>query len=84
MYLSVSDLLSSIISNTVKHEFSSIWNWISCCNDVMNHIHCVIKHDVYPQKFHSCSKNICAELQIYGVPAPLTQDFKKMVPNFSR
>ena len=25
-----------------------------------------------------------AELQIYGAPAPLTQDLKKMVHNFSR
>ena len=25
----------------------------------MNHVDCVIKHDVYPQKMHSCSKNIC-------------------------
>ena len=24
----------------------------------MNHIKCVIKRDVYPQKMHSCSKNI--------------------------
>ena len=26
----------------------------------MNHIDCVIKRDVYPQKMHSCSKNIRA------------------------
>ena len=39
----MSDLLSFIISNIVKNEFSSMWNWISCCNDVMNHIDCVIK-----------------------------------------
>ena len=32
---------------------------ISCSNDVMNHVDCVIKRDVYPQKIHSCSKNIC-------------------------
>ena len=24
----------------------------------MNHVNCVIKCDVYPQKMHSCSKNI--------------------------
>ena len=24
----------------------------------MNHVDCVIKRDVYPQKMHSCSKNI--------------------------
>ena len=59
IYLSTSDLLSFVISNTDKHEFSSIWKWISCCNDVMNYIDCVIKHNVYTQKMHSCSKNIC-------------------------
>ena len=58
MYLSTSDLLSYIISNSDKHEFSSIWNWISCCNDVINHADCVIKRNVYPQKMHSCPKNI--------------------------
>ena len=36
VYLSTSDLLSFIIFNTDKHEFSSIWKWISCYNDVMN------------------------------------------------
>ena len=54
----MSDLLSFIMSNTDKHEFSSIQYWISCCNDVMNHAVCIIKRDVYPQKMHSCSKNI--------------------------
>ena len=54
----LSDLLSFIISNTDKYEFSSIWKWISCCNDVMNHVDCVIKRDVYQPKMHSCSKNI--------------------------
>ena len=29
-----------------------------CCNDVMNYVDSVIKRDVYPQKMHSCSKNI--------------------------
>ena len=58
IYLSTSDLLSFIISNTDKHEFSSIWKWIMCCNDVMNDVDCVIKCDVYPQNVHSCSKNI--------------------------
>ena len=58
------DLLSFIISNTDKHEFSSIWKCISYCNDVMNHGDCAIKCDVYPQKMPSwwinfCSKNIC-------------------------
>ena len=56
--LSTSDLLSFVMSNTDKHEFSSIWKWISYSNDVINHVDCVIKHDVYPQKIHSCSKNI--------------------------
>ena len=31
---------------------------MDCCNDVMNHVDCVIKRDVYPQKIYSCSKNI--------------------------
>ena len=57
-YLSTFDLLSFIISNTDKHEFSSVWKWIRCCNDVMNDVDCVIKRDVYPQKMLSCSKNI--------------------------
>ena len=30
----------------------------SYCNDVMNHVDCVITLDVYPQKMHSCSRNI--------------------------
>ena len=58
IYLSSSDLLSFIISYSNKHEFGSIWKWISCCNDVMNHIDSVIKRDVYPQKMHSFSKSI--------------------------
>ena len=49
-------------SNTDKHEFSSLWKWISCYNDVMNHVDCVIKSDVYLQKMHSSSKNICGKL----------------------
>ena len=58
IYLSLSDLLSFIISNTDKHEFSSIWKWIGYSNDVMNHVDFVIKRDVYPYKRYSCSKNI--------------------------
>ena len=54
-YLSTSDLLSFVISNIDKHELSSIWKWITCCNDVMNDVDCVIKRDVYPQNVHSCS-----------------------------
>ena len=42
-----------IMSNINNHEFS---RWIRCCNDVMNKA--VKKHDVYPQKMHSCSKTI--------------------------
>ena len=56
--ISHSGLLSFIISKSDKHEFSSIWNLISCSNDVMNHADCVVKLDVYPQKMHSCSGNI--------------------------
>ena len=56
-YISTSDLLSFIILNTDKHEFCSIWKWISWSNDVINHLDFVIKHDIYPQKMHSCSKN---------------------------
>ena len=48
IYLSTSDLLSFIIFNTDKHEFSIKWKWISCCNDVLNHVNCVVKRDVYP------------------------------------
>ena len=58
IYLSTSDLSSFIICNTDKDEFSSIWKWISCSNDVMNHFDCVMKRDVYPQKINSFSKNI--------------------------
>ena len=58
IYLSTSDLLSFSISNSDKHEFSSVWIWNSCCNDVMNHVDCVIKLDFFWQKMHSCSKNI--------------------------
>ena len=58
IYLSTSDLLSFVISNTDKHEFSSIRKWITRCDDVMNDVDCVIKRDVYPQNVHSCSKNI--------------------------
>ena len=56
----MSDLLSFIISTCTsdKQEFSTTWNCISCCNDVMNHVDCVIKRDVYPQKMLSCSENI--------------------------
>ena len=50
VYLSASDWLSFINSNTDKYEFSSIWKWIRCCDDVMNHVDSVIKRDVYPQK----------------------------------
>ena len=50
IYLLMSDLLSSVISNTEKHRVSS--TRISDCNDVMNHVNCVIKRDVYTQKMH--------------------------------
>ena len=58
IYLSTSDLLSFVISNTDKHEFSSIWKWLTCCNDIINDVDCVIQRDVYPQNVHSCSKSI--------------------------
>ena len=51
-------MLSFIISNTDKHEFSGIWKWISCWNDVMNLVDCIIKGDVFLQKMHSFSENI--------------------------
>ena len=38
IYPSTSHLLSFIISNSDKHEFSSIWKWMSCSNYVMNHV----------------------------------------------
>ena len=54
-FLSVSNLLSFLLFLTpTTHEFSSM----SCFNDVMNHVDCVIKRYVYPQKTHSSSKNI--------------------------
>ena len=58
IYLSTSDLLSFIISNTDKHELSSLWKWISCSNDIINHVDCIIKLDVYLQKMHICSKSM--------------------------
>ena len=58
IYLPTCNLCSFIISNTYKHEFSSVWKWIRCCNDVINHVDCVIKRDICSQKIHSCSKNI--------------------------
>ena len=57
-YLSMSNLLSFVISNTNKHELSSIWKCIRCCNDIKNDVDCIIKHDVYTQNVRSCSKNI--------------------------
>ena len=30
------------------------------------------------------TKHVGSELQIYGAPAPMTQDFKKMAHDFSR
>ena len=35
----------------------------------------------YPKQYELVT---WTELQIYGAPAPLTQDFKKMAHNFSR
>ena len=55
---STSDVLTFIISNTDQHELKRIWKWISCSDDVMNHVDCVIKRDIYPHKTHSCFKNI--------------------------
>ena len=72
----MSDLLSFIISNTDKHELSSIWKWISCCNDVMNNADCVIKHDIYPQKMHSCSKTIQG-ISVFVLKVPVVGYIKK-------
>ena len=58
IYLSTSNLFSFIMSDTDKHEFSSIWKWIRCCYDVMNNADYIVKREVYPQKMHSCYKNI--------------------------
>ena len=49
IYLSTSDLLSFVISYADKQEFSSMWKWNRCCDDVMNDADCVIKREVYPQ-----------------------------------
>ena len=59
IYLSMSHLSSFIISNADKRKFRSIFRNISCSNDAINHVDCVIKRDVYLQKKHSYSKNIC-------------------------
>ena len=70
IYLSISDLLSVIISNSDKHEFSRVWKWIRCSNDVMIYVICVIKRDLFQQKMHSCSKNICGIIyskNIHGI-----------------
>ena len=45
---------------------------VSCSNDVMNDIDCVMKRGVYTQKMHSCSKNIrgilfCILIMICGI-----------------
>ena len=45
-------------SNTYKHKFSSVRIWIGCNNDVVYDVDCIIEHDIYPQKTHSCSVNI--------------------------
>ena len=60
IYLSTSDLLSFIISNSPATNLAVYGIGLAgCCNDVMHHVDCVIKRDVYPQKMHSCStKNI--------------------------
>ena len=54
----MSHLLIYIHSKIYKDEFSSIWTWIRCNNDVMYDIDWAIKCDVYPQMIRSCSKNI--------------------------
>ena len=54
----------------------ALWKWISCSNDIMNHNDCIIKHDVYPHKMHSCSKNICGIIKkkyIIGMGIPLVE-----------
>ena len=41
--------------------YGNLLGVLMTCNllyDVMNHVDCVTKRDVYPQKKHSCSKNI--------------------------
>ena len=58
VYFSTSDLLNFTISNTDKHKFISTWKWIRCCNDIMNHVDCIIKRDIYLQKMQSYSRNI--------------------------
>ena len=47
------------MSNTDKHEFSCIWKWIRCCNDVMNNVDCVIKRDFTRKKcIHVLKKSV--------------------------
>ena len=68
-YLSFNDfiLLSFIISNTNKDDFSSIWKWVSCYNDVMSHVDCIMKRDVYPQKMHYLPLDGMVNVPIYLV-----------------
>ena len=56
--------MSFIISNSDNTWTYHQWKCTSCFNNVMKHVDNVIKRDVYPQKMHSCSKNIRALLFI--------------------
>ena len=57
LYLSTFDLSSLIIPTNLN--FPVYGNGLIVLdNDVMNHVDCVMKRDVYPQRMHSCSKNI--------------------------
>ena len=66
------------MSNTDKHEFSSIWKWIRCCNDVMNHVDWVIKRDIYQQKVHSCSENIRG-ISVFVLKPSVVDLYKKYI-----
>ena len=45
-------------------------------SDVMNHVYCVIKRDVYRQKVYSCYKNICG-ISFFVLKIPVVYQKKK-------
>ena len=63
----MSDLLFFITSNTDKYKFSCTWIFISCNNDVMNHVDCIMKCYICSQKNHLCSKNIIGMYTEYNI-----------------
>ena len=50
--------MSFLILKPTNINLAVYGNGLGVGNDVMNHVDCVIKRDVYQQKMLSCSKNI--------------------------